>query len=71
MVAPGKPSKPRAQQKFPHRERRIASWGTFCVPKTKRLLNGYLEIKGESKNVYHDNVNVIPIIPVCGSFAAL
>ena len=38
MVPPGQPSKPRAQQKFPHRERRIASWGTFCVPQKQRLL---------------------------------
>ena len=34
MVPPGQPPKPSAQQKFPHRERRIASWWTFCVPKT-------------------------------------
>ena len=38
MVPPGQPSKPRSQQKIPHRERWIASWGTFCVPKTKRLV---------------------------------
>ena len=37
--------------------------GLFVFPNS----NGYLEIKGESKNVYHDTVNVIPIIPVCGS----
>ena len=67
MVPPGKPSKSVPTINCLGRERWIASWGTFCVPKTRRLLNGYLEIKGESKNVYHDDVNVIPIIPVCGS----
>ena len=63
MVPPGQPSKPSAQQKFLIENGGLQVGGLFVFPKP----NGYLEIKGESKNVYHDNVNVIPIIPVCGS----
>ena len=49
MVPPGQPSKPRARENSVGRERWIASWGTFCVPKTKRLLLTFWKLKVNRK----------------------